>query len=115
MSRFISLSSTIRILAILLLSRVRSARSERTLRSGQPGDRPPQNAGEIIRSLFDDVPCPPGQQFPFRRAELLRCQDHNGNIVPLGTVPYFLEKSEPVHSRHHRSEEHTSELQSRFG
>src|SRR5215471_19649932 len=96
MSRFISLSSTIRILAIF----APSARSCDFLRLRQPQQYPPQRLAEIIGTLCDHLARASGQQLALGRAQWHCCQDDNRDLPPLGTFPDLVEKGETVHTGH---------------
>src|SRR6516225_5513899 len=100
MSRFISLSSTIRILAM----RHSSTLGSDFRRLGQTDQYPPQHLGEIIGTLGDDLARASGQQFALGRTQRHRRQNDDRDSAPLGMFLDLFEKGEAVHARHQEIE-----------
>src|ERR1700749_2274060 len=93
MSRFISLSSTIRILAIAFPT---SARGGDFYRLRQPHQYPPQRLAEIIGPFGDDVARAPCQQFALGNAKRHGRQDHDWDFVPFRVFRNLFEEGETV-------------------
>src|SRR5215471_16372822 len=101
MSRFISLSSTIRILAIAFPS----ARGGDFYRLREPDQYPPQRVAEIIGPFGDDVARTPCQQFALGSAKRHGSQDHDWDFAPFRVFRNLFEKGETVHAGHHQIEQ----------
>src|SRR6516165_9000225 len=104
MSRFISLSSTSRILAMCFSRRDSSVR-RRALHMRQALAYRSRQFGEIRLVFGDDPLSLSAQNADIFRSELLRRHHDNGDIRERGTLAQLTQEPKAVHLRHHKVEQ----------